>query len=131
MIDDTYNANPDSVRAAIDVLAALPGPRWLVLGDMGEVGDQGPAFHHEVGAYAKARGIDALWVAGSMSAHSAQAFSGARHFDAVPSLIAALSQAPACRSVVVKGSRFMRMEQVVSALMSPVNPRNAEAPHAA
>ena len=50
LIDDTYNANPDSVRAAIDVLAALPGPRWLVLGDMGEVGDQGPAFHREVGA---------------------------------------------------------------------------------
>jgi UDP-N-acetylmuramoyl-tripeptide--D-alanyl-D-alanine ligase len=126
LIDDTYNANPDSVRAAIDVLAALPGPRWLVLGDMGEVGDQGPAFHAEVGAYAKARGIDALWVAGSMSAHSAQAFAGARHFDAVPSLIAALAQSPACRSVVVKGSRFMRMEQVVSALMNP-----AGAPHAA
>ena len=131
LIDDTYNANPDSVRAAIDVLAAMPGPRWLVLGDMGEVGDQGPAFHQEVGAYAKARGIDALWVAGNMSAHSARAFAGARHFDAVPSLIAALAQAPDCRSVVVKGSRFMRMEQVVSALMSPVNPRNAEAPHAA
>ncbi len=126
LIDDSYNANPDSVRAAIDVLAALPGPRWLVLGDMGEVGDQGPAFHTEVGAYAKARDIDALWVAGSMSARSAQAFAGARHFDAVPSLIAALAQAPVCRSVVVKGSRFMRMEQVVSALMN-----SAEAPHAA
>ena len=52
LIDDSYNANPDSVRAAIDVLAGLPGPRWLLLGDMGEVGDQGPAFHAEVGAYA-------------------------------------------------------------------------------
>ncbi len=126
LIDDTYNANPDSVRAAIDVLAVMPGPRWLVLGDMGEVGDQGPAFHTEVGAYAKARGIEALWVAGSMSAHSAKAFAGARHFDAVPSLIGALAQAPECRSVVVKGSRFMRMEQVVSALMN-----TAGAPHAA
>ena len=58
LVDDSYNANPDSVRAAIDVLAALPGPRWLVLGDMGEVGDQGPAFHIEVGAYAKQRGIE-------------------------------------------------------------------------
>jgi UDP-N-acetylmuramoyl-tripeptide--D-alanyl-D-alanine ligase len=119
LIDDTYNANPDSVRAAIDVLAALPGPRWLVLGDMGEVGDQGPAFHNEVGAYAKARGIDVLWVAGSMSAHSARAFAGARHFDAVASLIPALGQAPECRSMVVKGSRFMRMEQVVAVLMNP------------
>ena len=118
LIDDTYNANPDSVRAAIEVLAALPGPRWLVLGDMGEVGDQGPAFHTEVGAFAKARGIDALWVAGSMSVHTAQAFAGARHFDAVVSLIGALAQAPECRSVVVKGSRFMRMEQVVAALLA-------------
>jgi UDP-N-acetylmuramoyl-tripeptide--D-alanyl-D-alanine ligase len=54
LVDDSYNANPDSVRAAIDVLATLPAPRWLVLGDMGEVGDQGPAFHAEVGAYARA-----------------------------------------------------------------------------
>lgn len=55
LVDDSYNANPDSVRAAIDVLATLPGPRWLVLGDMGEVGDQGPAFHAEVGRYAADR----------------------------------------------------------------------------
>jgi UDP-N-acetylmuramoyl-tripeptide--D-alanyl-D-alanine ligase len=61
LVDDSYNANPDSVRAAIDVLAGLPGPRWLVLGDMGEVGDQGPAFHAEVGAYARARGIEHVW----------------------------------------------------------------------
>ena len=120
LIDDSYNANPDSVRAAIDVLASLPAPRWLVLGDMGEVGDQGPAFHTEVGGYAKARGIDTLWVAGAMSVHAARAFPGARHFDAVESLIAALGPhlagAPACRSAVVKGSRFMQMERVVAAL---------------
>ena len=131
LIDDTYNANPDSVRAAIDVLASMPGPRWLVLGDLGEVGDQGPEFHREVGAYAKARGIDALWVAGSLSVHSAQAFAGARHFDAVVTLISALPQAPDCRSVVVKGSRFMRMEQVVAALMNPADIHTAGAPHAA
>jgi UDP-N-acetylmuramoyl-tripeptide--D-alanyl-D-alanine ligase len=118
LVDDSYNANPDSVRAAIDVLASLPGPRWLVLGDMGEVGDQGPAFHTEVGAYAKARGIESLWVAGAMSVHAAQAFHGARHFDAVESLIAAIGQAPACNAVVVKGSRFMRMERVVDALLA-------------
>ena len=117
LIDDSYNANPDSVRAAIDVLAGLPGPRWLVLGDMGEVGDHGPAFHREVGAYAKARGIDALWTVGHASADAAIAFSGARHFDAVPSLLAALAQAPDCAAVVVKGSRFMAMEQVVAALL--------------
>jgi UDP-N-acetylmuramoyl-tripeptide--D-alanyl-D-alanine ligase len=118
LIDDTYNANPDSVRAAIEVLASLPGPRWLVLGDMGEVGDNGPAFHTEVGAFAKARGIDALWTVGSASTHAAAAFPGARHFDDMPSLLAALPQAPACAAVVVKGSRFMKTEQVVAALLA-------------
>ena len=116
LIDDTYNANPDSVRAAIEVLAALPGPRWLVLGDMGEVGDQGQEFHREVGALAAARGIDALWTLGSASAHAAAAFGAARHFDTMAVLIDALPQAPAFNAVVVKGSRFMKMEQVVAAL---------------
>jgi len=118
LIDDSYNANPDSVRAAIEVLASLPAPRWLVLGDMGEVGDQGPAFHREVGAFAKARGIDALWTLGAASAHAAAAFGGARHFDSMAALIKALPQAPAFNAVVVKGSRFMKMEQVVAALLA-------------
>ena len=118
LVDDTYNANPDSVRAAIDVLAGLPGPRWLVLGDMGEVGANGPEFHREVGAYAQERGIDQLWTAGSLSTHASAAFHGARHFHDVPALIAALSMAPAASSIVVKGSRFMKMEQVVAALSS-------------
>ncbi|HSI58433.1 MAG TPA: UDP-N-acetylmuramoyl-tripeptide--D-alanyl-D-alanine ligase, partial [Ideonella sp.] len=74
LIDDTYNANPDSVRAAIDVLAALPAPRWIVLGDMGEVGDQGPAFHTEVGQHARASGIEHLWCAGDMASHIAAAY---------------------------------------------------------
>ena len=117
LVDDTYNANPDSVRAAIDVLAALPAPRWLVLGDMGEVGERGVEFHAEVGAYAKERGIDALWTAGVLSTHAAAAYAGARHFDDVGSLIAGLAQAPACSAVLVKGSRFMQMEQVVAALL--------------
>lgn len=123
LIDDSYNANPDSVRAAIDILTSLPGPRWLVLGDMGEVGANGVEFHTEVGAYAKTRGIDALWTAGSASQHAAAAFPGARHFDTTAELISALSapglaQAPDCRAVLVKGSRFMAMEQVVAALVN-------------
>ena len=118
LVDDTYNANPDSVRAAIDVLAALPGPRWLLLGDMGEVGDQGPAFHREVGAYAQERGIESLWTVGALSTHASAAFHGARHFEDVRTLLAALDNAPSCASVVVKGSRFMKMEQVVTALMT-------------
>jgi UDP-N-acetylmuramoyl-tripeptide--D-alanyl-D-alanine ligase len=121
LVDDTYNANPDSVRAAIDVLAGLPKPGWLVLGDMGEVGNQGPAFHAEVGAYAHERGIESLWTAGSASAEAARAFEsgggrGSRHFADVPALIAALADAPPCASVLIKGSRFMAMERVVQAL---------------
>ncbi|MFT3956938.1 MAG: UDP-N-acetylmuramoyl-tripeptide--D-alanyl-D-alanine ligase [Piscinibacter sp.] len=116
LVDDSYNANPDSVRAAIDVLAGLPGPRWLLLGDMGEVGDQGPAFHAEVGAYAKQRGIEQVWVAGELMRHAATACPGARHFADAPALIAALGEAPAAASIVVKGSRFMKMERVVAAL---------------
>ena len=77
VIDDTYNSNPDSMRAAIDVLAAQPSPRVFVMGDMGEVGDQGPAFHREVGAYAAERGIDALFALGDASADSAKAFHSA------------------------------------------------------
>jgi UDP-N-acetylmuramoyl-tripeptide--D-alanyl-D-alanine ligase len=116
LIDDTYNANPDSVRAAIDVLAALPAPRWLVLGDMGEVGDQGPAFHREVGAYASQKGIESLWAAGAESANTAAPFPGARAFVDVETLLKALGEAPQAASVLVKGSRFMRMERVVGAL---------------
>ena len=134
LIDDTYNANPDSVRAAIEVLASLPGPRWLVLGDMGEVGDNGPAFHREVGAFAKARGVDALWTVGSASTHAAEAFSGSRHFEDIASLLTALPQAPVCAAVVVKGSRFMKTEQVVAALVessSADQPTGGDHTHAA
>jgi len=123
LVDDSYNANPDSVRAAIDVLAGLPGPQWLVLGDMGEVGTQGPQFHAEVGAYARERGIPALWTAGALCAHAAQAYgAGARHFAEVSDLLAALAQAPAAASVLVKGSRFMRMERVVQAMTAAPQP---------
>ncbi len=118
LVDDSYNANPDSVRAAIDVLAEMPGPQWLVLGDMGEVGAQGPQFHAEVGAYARERGLAALWTAGALCVHAAQAYgAGARHFDTVPGLVAALPQAPETNAVLVKGSRFMQMERVVQALI--------------
>jgi UDP-N-acetylmuramoyl-tripeptide--D-alanyl-D-alanine ligase len=112
LVDDTYNANPDSVRAAVDVLAELPGPRLLVLGDMGEVGDQGPAFHAEVGAYARERGIEQLFTLGAQ----AQAMQG-RHFADVEALNDAVRAALAgSASVLVKGSRFMKMERVVEAI---------------
>ena len=114
LVDDTYNANPDSVRAAIDVLAELPGPRLLVLGDMGEVGEQGPQFHTEAGRYAHTRGIEHLMALGVLSQSAVDVFPGAQHFDAMDALKdAATAALPQMRSVLVKGSRFMRMEQVV------------------
>jgi UDP-N-acetylmuramoyl-tripeptide--D-alanyl-D-alanine ligase len=114
LIDDSYNANPDSVRAAIDVLAACPAPTVLVLGDMGEVGAQGPQFHREVGAYARSCGIGALYALGEASREAVAAFGqGGRHFASAAHLQAAL---PAGATVLVKGSRFMRMERVVAAL---------------
>jgi UDP-N-acetylmuramoyl-tripeptide--D-alanyl-D-alanine ligase len=125
LIDDSYNANPDSVRAAIDVLAALPGPRWLVLGDMGEVGQRGPEFHAEIGTYARERGIESFWSAGALTTHAAAAYGSlARHFTDVNVLLAALAadRAPACGAVLVKGSRFMKMEQVVQALQAQEAP---------
>ena len=118
LVDDSYNANPDSVAAAIEVLAVLPAPRWLVLGDMGEVGSQGPRFHADAGELARAKGIEHLWCAGTLSVSTAQAFGAdARHFTDAPALIDALSQAPEAASLLVKGSRFMGMPRVVQAIM--------------
>jgi len=118
VIDDTYNANPDSVRAAIDVLAVHAAPRVLILGDMGEVGTEGPEFHREIGRDAKRAGIDRLLAAGAQVKESVAAFgTGAEHFDDVEALAAcAVTTVPANATVLVKGSRFMRMERVVAAL---------------
>ncbi len=127
LVDDAYNANPDSVRAAIDVLAALDGPRWLLLGDMGEVGAQGPAFHAEVGSYARQRGIERLWTVGALCVHAATAYGGdARHFDSVEAMLAALPTAPAASAALVKGSKFMHMPRVVQGLLQQTQePRDA------
>ncbi|MFI4904180.1 MAG: UDP-N-acetylmuramoyl-tripeptide--D-alanyl-D-alanine ligase [Burkholderiales bacterium] len=118
IIDDTYNANPDSVREGIDVLARAHGSRWLVLGDMGEVGAQGPRFHREIGEYARAAGIDRLLAAGRQAHETVLAFGAhGAHYADVDALVAALSPPPdAATTVLVKGSRFMRMERVVDAL---------------
>jgi UDP-N-acetylmuramoyl-tripeptide--D-alanyl-D-alanine ligase len=118
VIDDSYNANPDSVRAAIDVLAQAPEPRILVLGDMGEVGSQGQQFHEEIGAYAASRGIGAVFATGELARHLAGA--GARHFEQFDDLLAALDTTLGSKSdatVLVKGSRFMKMERVVQHLL--------------
>jgi UDP-N-acetylmuramoyl-tripeptide--D-alanyl-D-alanine ligase len=117
LVDDTYNANPDSVRAAIAVLAELPGPRLLVLGDMGEVGEQGPAFHTEAGIEALASGIEHLFAIGELAKFAVADFPGAQHFDSIDALNAAVQKLlPEVNSLLVKGSRFMRMERVVEAV---------------
>jgi UDP-N-acetylmuramoyl-tripeptide--D-alanyl-D-alanine ligase len=120
LFDDTYNANPDSMRAAIDVLVAQPGRRVLILGDMGETGADAEAFHREVGAYAKASGIDVLYTLGQMSALTAQAFgAGAVHGQDNDAAALAACIAPTLDAetrVLVKGSRFMKMERVVDLL---------------
>jgi UDP-N-acetylmuramoyl-tripeptide--D-alanyl-D-alanine ligase len=146
LIDDTYNANPDSMRAAVDVLAELPGPRWLVLGDMGEVGDQGLAFHTEVLRYAASRGVDKVHVTGEWMAQATATLKGAGEstptlWTDVPQLAAHVVEAmspgavsPRPRSVLVKGSRFMGMERVVHALVAmgeKAQHNNKDNPHAA
>ncbi|MFY9329623.1 MAG: UDP-N-acetylmuramoyl-tripeptide--D-alanyl-D-alanine ligase [Georgfuchsia sp.] len=120
LIDDSYNANPDSMRAAIDVLAQLPGKRLFVMGDMGEVGVTGGQFHDELGGYAKSQGIDRLYCLGSLSVAAAHNFGeGGAHFNRIDDLIKAVRQElDANTTVLVKGSRFMRMERVVEALES-------------
>jgi UDP-N-acetylmuramoyl-tripeptide--D-alanyl-D-alanine ligase len=113
LIDDTYNANPDSVRAAIDVLASCPAPTVLVLGDMGEVGEHGADFHREVGSYARGKGIGSLLALGDATRDAVQAFgAGAQHFDRLEDLVSSVNG----KSILVKGSRFMKMERVVAAL---------------
>lgn len=118
LLDDTYNANPDSVRAGIDVLAATVGKKVLVLGDMGEIGDMTGQFHDEVGGYAKSQGIDLLLALGESSALAVHNFgSGGQHFKKVESLIDALSsELTPETTVLIKGSRFMRMERVSDAV---------------
>ena len=119
VIDDTYNANPDSVRAAIDVLAQFSAPRILVLGDMGEVGNEGRQYHEEIGAYARTNGIEHVLTLGDLARHTASACGAqAAHYDSVQALndaLAAILDADA--TVLVKGSRFMKMERVVQHLL--------------
>jgi len=118
VLDDTYNANPDSVRAAIDVLAGIDGRRVLVLGRMGEVGDRGAEFHHEVGNYAKSRGVDHLLALGEETDPAVAGFGpGAQRFADIDTVNrAAIELAQPGTTLLVKGSRSACMERVVAAL---------------
>ena len=120
VIDDTYNANPESSRAAIAVLARAPGRRILVFGDMGELGRDAARLHAEIGTCAKEAGIERVLTLGDRAAETARtAGSGARHYGRIEDLLADLEKALAPDvTVLVKGSRFMKMERVVAALQS-------------
>jgi UDP-N-acetylmuramoyl-tripeptide--D-alanyl-D-alanine ligase len=116
VIDDTYNANPASMKAAIDVLAARPGKKFLVLGDMGELGADAARLHAEIGDYARQAGINGLYALGDLSHAAVGSFGeGAHHYDKPETLAADVSLHMDERTVVlVKGSRFMRMERVAA-----------------
>lgn len=119
LIDDTYNANPDSVLAAIQVLAARSGQRILVLGDMGELGPNANELHRAVGEHARAAGIERLLCLGEMTQHTVTAFGqGGMHFERIEELLAEIECALTPEtSVLVKGSRFMKMERIVKSFM--------------
>jgi len=118
LIDDSYNANPSSVRAGIDVVTGLGGPAWLVLGDMGELGDQAETSHVEIGAYARTHGIRRLFATGPLSTRAVEAFGGGATWypdtEALARAVDAELGPEVC--VLVKGSRSNRLERVVATL---------------
>lgn len=118
VIDDSYNANPESAQAALSVLGASRGQKILVLGDMGELGDAAGSMHADLGAFARRAGSNRLLGLGAMSSEAVRTFGeGGTHYDDIERLIAALrSMLDGSTTVLVKGSRFMRMERVVKAL---------------
>jgi UDP-N-acetylmuramoyl-tripeptide--D-alanyl-D-alanine ligase len=134
LIDDTYNSNPDSMVVAIDSLAVMNGVRLIVMGDMGEVGEQGLAFHAEVAEYAQAKHIEKLFTFGELSAEAAMHFHNAQHFASIDALTAAVTdQLGQVSSILVKGSRFMKMERVSRHIMAfdKKDKKNKEVDHAA
>ncbi len=119
VIDDAYNANPDSMLAAVDVLASMPAPRVLILGDMAEVGEESAACHAEIGAYAKQRGIDRLFAEGPEMKHAVKSFgAGARHFESVADLAQAAKVAASTPgTLLIKASNSRKLNRVVEALV--------------
>jgi UDP-N-acetylmuramoyl-tripeptide--D-alanyl-D-alanine ligase len=129
VIDDTYNANPMSMKVAIDVLMAKAGKKLLVLGDMGELGDNAADLHAEIGSYAKAAGVDALFTLGDLSQLMSAAFGGgAKHYQDPKVLVADLiANMRTGVNVLVKGSRFMAMERVVNKIViEPATAKNSD-----
>ena len=126
VIDDTYNANPMSMKAAIDVLKASAGERVFVMGDMAELGADAASMHAEIGAYAKTAGIEKFFALGALTKNAVIAFGeNAAHFETLDTLVESLkSMMNAQATLLVKGSRSMRMERVVDAIQLPQTNNN-------
>lgn len=131
VIDDTYNANPDSMRAAIDVLVKQGGTKLMVMGDMGELGEDAPQLHAEIGTYARQKGVDQFYTLGENSKAAAVAYGQhAESFNEVSDLVNVLKNSMNQNTVVlVKGSRFMKMEQVVNEIVQHMTAENKGAAH--
>jgi UDP-N-acetylmuramoyl-tripeptide--D-alanyl-D-alanine ligase len=121
LIDDSYNANPSSVRAGIEVLADLDGHKWLVLGDMAELGAFAHASHAEIGSFARERGVERLFATGELAQLAVESFgAGAEWYPDAEALTRALDEAATAETrVLIKGSRVNRLERVVAALTAP------------
>lgn len=119
VFDDTYNANPTSLKAGLQVMSSYPGKLWLVLGDMGELGDYSEDLHRQAGEMAREQGVERLYALGRFSRHAVDGFGqGARYFSQMEELLTSLKpELGAGITVLVKGSRFMAMDRVVNALM--------------
>ncbi len=119
IIDDTYNANPESLNAALKVLQEFPGRHWLVIGDMGELGDDAEALHAQIGEFSKTTGVERLYALGELTRASAESFGeGARHMNSHQQLAELLSEEITSDvTILIKGSRAMRMENLINALV--------------
>lgn len=128
IIDDTYNANPASLKAAIDVMISMGGEAWLVLGDMGELGEDEKALHVEAGRMAKHAGVSKLFATGASSGNAVEAFGdGAAFYSDRDALIKELQESGSANNIIlIKGSRFMKMEEIVMALVAPASVSNRE-----
>ncbi len=132
LIDDSYNANPSSARAALEVLAELPGRRWLVLGDMAELGEHAADSHRDIGAQARALGVERLYTFGALAALAADSFgAGAERYEDIDALSQAVGDAMRSEvRLLVKGSRVNRLERLIAALTARAAPRARVAPRA-
>lgn len=121
VVDDTYNANPDSVKAALKAISELPRPHWFIFGDLKELGSGELDFHREIGEQIQGDGIDCLLTVGNLAKHAAKYFNGTKiHFESNQDIVKyCLSELPSNGTVLIKGSHSMNLAEVAKMLASP------------